>query len=487
MKMIFMKKFYWILLLASTGFAGMAQQGMMKTDSYCGTVELNSVQRAFLKQFQASGARQPGDTRAIIYLPLQIHIVGTDNGTGYYRTEDLFNVICALNEQFRDANIYWYIKGNIHYINNSAFYAHDFQTGAQMMAQNNVPGRVNVYFVSDPAGNCGYYSPYQDAVAIAKSCAGPGSTTLAHELGHYLSMPHTFAGWEQGTPPPADQERADGSNCQTAGDGFCDTPADYLAYRWNCPYSGPALIDPVGDTVHPDETLYMSYSSDHCQTRFSNQQISAMRQYIMQVHQDLLGSNPLAFTALDTAQLAIPAYSDTVPANKVHFAWKAVPGATSYHLISSRFSTFAIPVADLIVQDTTLTIGGFQEGLTYRWKVKPLMATNTCAAYSEVWRFTTGAPTGISGPGEWPAILLVYPNPVTNSESLTVAWAVPEPLEGQISLYDATGRTVLRVPVHSVSGNGQLNLDIQEMPRGIYLLQLQTATGTANRKVVISQ
>ena len=38
-------------------------------------------------------------------------------------------------------------------------------------------------------------------------------------MGHYFGLPHTFSTSDG-------NELVDGSNCSTAGDGICDTPAD---------------------------------------------------------------------------------------------------------------------------------------------------------------------------------------------------------------------------------------------------------------------
>lgn len=43
---------------------------------------------------------------------------------------------------------------------------------------------------------------------------------IAHEFGHYFGLEHTFEKWKYG------EEAIDGSNCSTAGDRICDTPAD---------------------------------------------------------------------------------------------------------------------------------------------------------------------------------------------------------------------------------------------------------------------
>mgnify|MGYP000043822657 FL=1 len=53
-------------------------------------------------------------------------------------------------------------------------------------------------------------------------------------------------------------EKVDGSNCEYAADGFCDTPPDYLAYRWTCNQSTGTsfgtMLDPNGESFKSDAT-----------------------------------------------------------------------------------------------------------------------------------------------------------------------------------------------------------------------------------------
>ena len=161
----------------------------------CGT-ELSKEQREWLRAYQANPVQYKAAGEDPDYLPLKVHIVGTDEGTGYFATADVFRLVCEVNDQYTGSGMQFFISGDFNYINNDDYYDHNYFTGAEMMNQYNEPNVINMYIVDNPNDNCGYYSPGLDALAVAKSCSDQGSTTLAHELGHYFSLPHTFSGWE---------------------------------------------------------------------------------------------------------------------------------------------------------------------------------------------------------------------------------------------------------------------------------------------------
>ncbi len=101
---------------------------------------------------------------------------------------------------------------------------------------------------------------------------------VPHEFGHYLGLYHTA---ESGFG----LEKVDGSNCSTAGDRVCDTPADpgelyavYVNYS-NCEMKGLREED-TGREYRPSVNNYMSYYSP-CYFRkftFSQGQLDVMFQ-----------------------------------------------------------------------------------------------------------------------------------------------------------------------------------------------------------------
>ena len=108
------------------------------------------------------------------------------------------------------------------------------------------------------------------------------STTLTHEMGHYFGLLHTHGSSNCGSAANATNELVDGSNCQTAGDYVCDTPADpgllgagcsAFQVDASCNYIGTAR-DSRGMAFSPDVNNIMSYSRSSCRTRLSAGQYS---------------------------------------------------------------------------------------------------------------------------------------------------------------------------------------------------------------------
>lgn len=160
---------------------------------------------------------------------------------------------------------------------------------AEMQTLYHVNNRLNIYYVKtifQPVGACGYaglgqiQDPFSSGIVIMKSgsCCGITSKTHSHELGHYFGLSHTFM--ETGT-----DELVDGSNCSTAGDRICDTPADPFINgtpvgSWvngNCRFISNAK-DANGAYYDPIVGNIMSYYPDNCACGFTDDQFRKMAQ-----------------------------------------------------------------------------------------------------------------------------------------------------------------------------------------------------------------
>jgi hypothetical protein len=454
----------------------------------CGTDHIPGYKDWYRAVSAAREGQSLKTTGGPYYIPVQVHIVRESNGSGGIKKQDAMQRICELNQRFDPTNFYFYLKNDIRVINNSTFYAHTFQQGNIMMFQNNVAGALNMYFVQDAAGNCGYFSPSGGAVAITNSCAGANETTITHEVGHFFSLPHTFFGWEGGTTPPsAEQERVNGSNCSTAADNFCDTPPDYEWDRWNCS-SPPTFTDLNGASFTPDGTLYMSYSDDACTNRFSTEQNTAMTNYLVNQRPDLQPAvTPGAMNFAGTTVVYPTSGMNNVSPNNTTFRWRAVPGATKYHLLVSTQPQFANPVIDAYVtNDTFYTLSGNLAPQTQHiMTVKPYDPFWLCAPYTSTLLFTTDTlmTIGITKPMLSEGIK-IFPNPVGQGTSVMMEFDNETPSAYTFTLIDLMGRTVFEKAVKEKASGRQV-VPMPTLETGVYLARVETEISVYTQKLVI--
>lgn len=483
------------------------------SNGLCGTHTLGPEQETWLRAFQQRPYYQKIQSRSqtLKSIPLSIHIVGDDAGDGYYDIEDLLHSMCIINQHYAQANFLFFIKGEIEYINNSEYYDHDYNAGRQMMNNHNVDSTVNVYFCRQAVeGNCGYFDYYGDAVAITNGCQQGDATTLTHELGHFLSLPHTFSGWEgrsydENPLPENRRERQNRVNCTWTGDGFCDTPPDYHSERWNCPYSF-GYVDPAGVAIETDGSLFMSYSNDACQSSFSQEQIEAMHANVEEVRRDLIQSQEIEALTLDVPQLVYPyANAYDVPENYVVFGWDPVEGADQYHIqVTTRFGSFnALMIDEILDINYMVNTTDFLFDKTYKYRVRAISKGTYCTDFSEEREFTIYAPayevddswniwledsttqedstTHINPSHE--VELKVYPNPANNQELLTIVADFRGLDLAQIEVRDITGRLMINQS-QQVSPSTYL-VDVKSLDSGIYFINMQFGTKIMSQKILI--
>lgn len=100
-------------------------------------------------------------------------------------------------------------------------------------------------------------------------------STLAHELGHFFGLQHTFG---NNTKENSTEELPDASNCKTEGDFICDTPADPNGLiNKKCQFIG--LSDKQKHNFNPFVNNFMSYYKNSCKNDFTDGQYIAMNQF----------------------------------------------------------------------------------------------------------------------------------------------------------------------------------------------------------------
>jgi hypothetical protein len=458
--------------------------------SFCGT---DPIKSKWLDDYQKNPEAYPSPENGMLYIPLTVHIVGKNDGTGYYPPNRVLDALCTLNEDFAESEIRFFLKGELRYIANSNYYTHNSQAGAQMMNIHNVAATVNCYIVEDPAGNCGYFSWWGDAIALKKSCIGPSDHTWAHEIGHYLSLPHTFYGWEgidhdysKNAPAMVDGEfveRANGSNCNFAADGFCDTPADYLNYRWACDGNSMSTLeqkDPTGATFKSDGSFFMSYALDNCSNKFSGEQIGAMRANIQFQRPYLLNdqSAPVAITS--SVEGIYPIDGQEVSPSSVFFEWEPIGNATHYILDVSRLANFPFVTHRILVSGNSVILNGFENFKDYYWRIRPFGKYDfSCNGYDpQVFSFSTNdavSSTGQAGQNNW--TLSIAPNPTTKSQSAQLMLQSPQAGEVFLSIIDLNGKVVRRMRKWLDKGEQSWSLSTEGLQAGFYQIGIESEYG----------
>jgi hypothetical protein len=459
----------------------------------------------WLKAFQEKALFAP-HTNEIRYVAVAIHLVGTDKGEQMVQESKILDAFCTLNRHFTGSGIQFYLSGNFRRINRSAFHEHSSGlTGLTMMNLNNVPAAINTYFVKDALDACGYTlrdnSGLGIGIVLTEACIRENSSIWTHEMGHFFSLPHTFQGWERenanyAIPAPASVgniavELADGRNCSTAGDGFCDTRADYLNGRWFCGAGSVSQIvqfDPLGNAFRSDGTLFMSYAADPCPVRFSPQQREAMQAHLTSIRIDLMQSARLSpdVTLRNEIQLIWPANTAQVPNfQEVGVSWNSLAGADAYLLEFSFLPSFPFTSNRYLVWDTTVIVRDLRPSQTYFWRVRPFSAQSTCRVFSAVRSFSTGNITDSKEAEHAPQKLELFPNPVRSNQPLSIGVVADQTGQIAFELIDLMGKRLFTTTAEAISGPNTFTFGHTDIAPGTYLLRVWLGGKTISRKFVI--
>lgn len=478
-----------LMTAASIGFCQSQFCGTSYETQYQAMESISSVQDQYLKD------------QGTIYIPLKVHSLTNDNSSSFYSAWPLFETLCTLNEDFEPSGIQFFLEEDINYIKNTSWNNHEeYKKGEEMMKKNNVDGMVNCYLVSNPAGNCGYYTYQGDGVALNKTCLGITSHTWAHELGHFFTLPHTFIGWEgirySSSKKTSEYqndvsrriENVDRTECNKQADNFCDTEPDYISYRWTCSengFSSTKLRDTRDSLFTVDGSLFMSYSNDQCMNRFSIEQMAAMHKSINGPRSELLRPDVIPkFIPAQPIVLNTPLDSSLTGSSDVLFSWEEVPNAKYYVLQISRTPNFSIIIKNLLLDTNQTIIDSILGGKDYWWRVRAYSEFDFCGTESQVMNFRTESVISSSSDHIKEKNMRIYPNPVSAGKKLTIGLDSKINNIYHIRFNTAQGREIDIVDYVKYSNN--LLVNTENLIPGLYVITLNTNRGMFSEKVMIN-
>jgi hypothetical protein len=367
------------------------------------------ISQKLIQQYSAY-SKQSRVAYATTYIAVKPHFVRTDASITTLNMGAFNNALAICNQYFINAGIQFYICGTPtntpNFINNSAMY--DWNTANfnrdAITAANNVNNAHNIYFSGSVGGAGGFsFGMTQNKVnnrTFILNGQADDNKTLAHELGHYFNLAHTFNNADASTIPNRELVTRNASeiaprlsaNCTTSGDFVCDTPADpYNLAGSNlssCNNTGIGItaLDANGDAFVPSAANVMNYY--FCSPYiFSTGQYARMNAAL--AVNNTPSSNASERYTLDCAEANLNAPTSVSLSNLVSgvslgvvIAWSDnSTNETGYIIERSTTSatTGFVPIGGVDANILTFTDKNVNRNTTYYYRVK---ASNTKTRYN---------------------------------------------------------------------------------------------------------
>lgn len=387
-----------------------------------------------------------------------VHILRDDDGTNAAMSDATLKTnLDRMAGFYRPHNICFTLVGR-DFIDNTTWNTNYTKTliGA-LHAVNPHTDAIDIYVHKNGFDSSGGNS--YDIPSSKCSVAASASFNFEHEIGHCLGLLHTFE-TANGTECP------DGSNCGSAGDLVCDTPADFSGSENSnsgCSYTGTQMINCNGSSFSytPPTSNIMSYWAG-CYSNFTAGQATRMYNTINSTSflQDRFTpvDRVIAGTTL-TAEIAVGAQNSIRIGNIAALGDVAMNG-NAHGIFNAGAFVQAVP-------GTRIMPSGSNEIL--------LTINTRCDGVS----FTGNLPNQDRQAASYPVTesgeLEVYPNPFTDKLSVQVSLSKV----GATSIYllDFAGRLIKSIDCQNLIKTGNLSeeLELPEIGPGIYFLRFQHA------------
>ncbi len=437
-----------------------------------------------------------------LYVPLHIILLKSPDKKSI-PVETIFSMVCLLNEQYEPSGIQFFIRDSPQELQSNSI-AQNPMSSTSIVELKKVknPLALNL-FIAESDNYTGffkhimaYYSPKEDWV-VAKSHAlyGQNEHLIAHEIGHYFSLLHTFHGWESAPFDYRNSQRApllapdnktpvewqSRVHCQTSGDFLCDTPPDYnFGLGWikngnTCAPFDAMVQDPGGNLVSTMENNYMSYFLGCADYHFTQDQIGIMQLDYKSNERFYLRSHnyETKSSTLGTCKLIEPSLLRIVGPSNIFFQWEASEGAESYFLKVQNTDNSSV-VFEVLTSQTTHSLPFLQEG-RYQWTVMPIHPTNTCAPFESPMFFTVGEDLSSLSNKDRNYNFRLSPNILgTHSDNPRLLVKTEISMDIRVSLVNQWGAHLSWIEKNKIvlPGESSLEISVNHLPPGIYFLKI---------------
>lgn len=195
--------------------------------------------------------------------------------------------------------------------------------------------------------------------------------------------------------------------------------------------------------------------------------------------------NPNSIT---TPKVLFPQPFATEVETTVELRWSTIPEATRYHLrvgtepLNGRGTQFVVDMPSITDTGYMLTLN---PGTTYFCGVKALndAGESNWSYQLYTYYFTTRAHSGLAHDRHFRTSAAIVPNPTRGSATLTVA-EQPE----DVAILDLNGRRLsapLQNPVPGPDGGWTVELDLNDLPTGMYIVKVRSKTGIAMERLLV--
>lgn len=314
MKNIIQKMLLFFFILMVIGYKSFAQ------DYECSSLVTKEIAKEVIENRKSRPNN--GYLRTSDQVSIQAHIVTKSDGT-----EGLSSPVSTINDlkskldtHFSGTGITFnfnaikYIKDDIYHSIDTSGTTEEIDMGLKF----NETNKINIYFLRNVNTSWAKF-PWDENNydwIIMKNSHATSASTISHEMGHYFGLLHTHS--NSNGDELVSRTAGNCSNCEIAGDGFCDTPADpnpsllpinpdndrrftlsnYVDNSTNCEVSGIPIMDDCSVSYTPDGNNLMSYSLKACRDFFSQEQIDEILFYRQNGRDNLIpttGEDPIYF------------------------------------------------------------------------------------------------------------------------------------------------------------------------------------------------